>query len=38
MAVRFVQGELNPEYRRMRLRSISNVMKELDMLHDQYGF
>ena len=34
----FCSGRAQPEYRRMRLRSISNVMKELDMLHDQYGF
>ena len=34
----FCSGRNQPEYRRMRLRSIPNVMKELDMLHDQYGF
>ena len=34
----FCSGRAQPEYRRMRLRSIPNVMKELDMLHDQYGF
>lgn len=34
----FCSGRNQPEYRRMRLRSISNVMKELDMLHEQYGF
>jgi radical SAM superfamily enzyme YgiQ (UPF0313 family) len=34
----FCSGRNQQEYRRMRLRSISNVMKELDMLHDEYGF
>ena len=34
----FCSGRNQAEYRRMRLRSISNVMKELDMLHDVYGF
>ena len=34
----FCSGRAQPEYRKMRLRSISNVMKELDMLHDTYGY
>jgi len=34
----FCSGRAQPEYRQMRLRSISNVMKELDMLHDEYGY
>jgi radical SAM superfamily enzyme YgiQ (UPF0313 family) len=34
----FCSGRNQKEYRRMRLRSIPNVMKELDMLHDEYGF
>lgn len=34
----FCSGRNQAEYRQMRLRSISNVMKELDMLHDTYGF
>lgn len=34
----FCSGRAQPEYRRMRLRSISNVMEELDMLHDVYGY
>lgn len=34
----FCCGRSIPEYRQMRLRSISNVMKELDMLNDKYGF
>lgn len=34
----FCSGREQQEYRRMRLRSIPNVMKELDMLHDKYGY
>ena len=34
----FCSGRNQQEYRRMRLRSIPNVIKELDMLHDKYGF
>lgn len=34
----FCCGRNQPEYRRMRLRSVPNVMRELDMLHDKYGF
>ncbi len=34
----FCCGRDISEYRKMRLRSIPNVMQELDMLHDKYGF
>jgi len=34
----FCCGRDIQEYRKMRLRSVSNVMQELDMLHDKYGF
>lgn len=34
----FCSGRNQKEYRQMRLRSIPNVMKELDLLHDKYGY
>jgi len=34
----FCSGRAQPEYRQMRLRSISSVMEEIDMLHDKHGY